>query len=47
MKVPVGLIGGPLENRALMIEHNTKWLFISLTEGYSNKTIMAQWQHER
>lgn len=46
MKVPVGLVGGPLNARALMIEHGTKWLFISFTHGFVNKTIMAQWAHD-
>lgn len=46
MKVPVGLVGGPLEHRAMMVEHDTKWIFISLIEGYANKTVMAQWPHD-
>lgn len=46
MKIPTGLIGGPLNGRALLIESNTLWLFISVLDDAMNQTIIAQWPHE-
>lgn len=46
MKVPAGLIGGPLHLRALMVDHDTEWLFISPVHSSTKQAVIAQWPHE-